>query len=112
MTPYRSQECAQGPAGLVDEPGEEEREDIADGAGQKGEDQGVAHHLVKGRIPEEHPLVVLPPDEAGGLQHVEVCEAQPDGGDHGDDGQQQEEQHEGGKKQIAFAAALDLLEDG
>ena len=67
---------------LIDDPGEEQAHQIADGAGDHGEEQGVLQRHHEQVIVDEQPDIVGPAGELRPLQHIEIRDAQDHGGQH------------------------------
>ena len=84
---------ADGGREFADHPGTDKGNQIADRAGDHGEQQGVFEHLGEHVVIQEHPNVVLQEDELGRLQHIEIGETESDGGHHRDNGQNEKGNH-------------------
>ena len=93
------QQHPQPVAELVNQPRQPEAEQVADRAGQQGQQQGVAHGDAENLIVDKEVDVILQPDEGGCLEHIVVAEAehrrhQHRQQDHQEKEQEKEELHE------------------
>ena len=86
---------------LIDEPRQQEAQDIADGADEQSEHQRHTDRLDEDLVRQKQRGVVGKPHELGHLHHVEIRKAHGQGHHNGDNGKYEEKQHERCDHQIA-----------